>query len=568
MNINLGALTFIATISLLACQYQVHAKDPPVDPLIFTDIPRNECPQVCYTDKYAKSVATIQCIGRSEYCEVTKCGTGFSCTELASSKSVSIILESGGVSDGNTASIVVNRKSVFSYTSEDVPTEPQEGMNVVVLDQKTGAFKRYIQFLFDYSDPNDQFKTFISGETFGSIIIIAVKGSMGREMWLYTRWLIESLGSAQINLANSDDSFVFIGRIGAPQNSALEVLSKQFKGKARLTVQYSLSPLKTKKKKADFNLLSAGEDDGNIAGMLLNGLPLLDPLVIRPDVKFEKGMNVAAVHPKKGKITKFKAFYTGWLSSDNAAFQKFIGELPYGYLVLMVMYEDGANLLNPISKWTIEGLGSKLITNIAEYNSFAMIGRVRAEPGTAIEELKTPGDGYVNLRVPDFKLRKYNEPKKEIDIRMYSGGPDDTNEAEIIINGRSVFLSAVSGSLTKAEDGINIAIVDEATGEFKFFKNFRVDWSTDDRLSLIEFLKSLNRNGELVFAVTKGPAELPPEAIIQMQALGAVKIKDFKSKDSYAMIGIVGARQGHATEVLRPRFSGPAKLESRNYKLK
>lgn len=568
MPVNPQLFTLITIFALINCPLQVFGRDPPVEPLIFTDIPRSECPKVCYTDKFGKSVATIQCTGRSQYCEVTKCGSGFSCTDLVSSRSVSITLESGGSSDGDTATIIVNRQSVFTSTLEGVPTSPQRSANIVVLDQITGEFKRYINFDFRFSSTNNEFKSFLSGKAFGTIIILVMKGDIGRWFSTHSRWLIDSLGSAYSSSLDFGDSFVMIGRIGAPKNSALEVLSKQFKGKAKLTVQYPLSPLKSRKKKADYNLLSAGEEDGETAGMLRNGSPLLDPAVVGTGVNFGRGLNVAEVDPKKGTIIKFKSFDTYLSSSQSTEFRRFIGNLPYGRLVFIIVLGDAERRLDPISKWTIEGLGSTVISKIARSDSFAMIGRIRAEPGSAVEKLQPSGYGLVNLRVPDFKLRKYKEPKKEIDIRLYSGGPDDTDQADILVNGKSVFWSTASGTSSSAEDGINIAIVDEVTGAYKNFKNFRIDLSSSARTTLVEFLKSLNRNGALVLVVMKGSAVLPPEAVIQMQTLGAVKIKEYKSKDSYAMIGIVGAREGHATEVLSPRFSGPAKLVSRNFKLK
>lgn len=517
----------------------------------FSEIPQNSCPNVCFdSDQYGQAIATWMCASRLKTCTVTKCGTnGYSCsTKKKTKNTVSVEMMSAGYFDGDTADIIVNGLSIFDSGLLRTDDGPQDGMNIAILSQGTGSFSSF--FADESRWRSGIIQSYFHGLPFGTVVLIAFTADESTYVEGYTKFLLESFGSKLSWQFQSSDSFVMIGRIGAPPGYATEKLVRAHGGRAVVNKQIlNVRPWKVPKRFIDVQILSSGDGDGEFVGILVNGLSPFHSPKKSFDSDYDVGLNVAVLHPKTGEYVGFRSFEIRW---DNGEFQDYIASFQVGYIVIIGV-AGRESYMSVRSRMVIESLGSTVVNDLGGYDGFAMIGRIRAKPGSAIEKKYPNLQGPGRLRVRRFRLSSVPERSNSVDIRLHSGAADDTDTAELIVNGKW-YLS---------DDQINIAVIDNSNGAVKTEKSYTPRFEESEILAL---LKSLKASDTLLVAVTgdSGDSYFTNEVRKAFEAVGSAKVMSLGYRDNWVMVSRIGTTD--VTEVLTKRFSGAAELSIYDYK--
>lgn len=294
--------------------------------------------------------------------------------------------------------------------------------------------------------------------------------------------------------------------------------------------------------------MSAGEVDGDTVGILVNGLsPFHDtnPLFSK---NYGEGLNVAVLHPETGKYVGFEAFK---MLLEDRQFHEFVTKFPVGFIVVIGVKGTTASM-SLQSRLVIESLGSNMARNVEKIDGFAMVGRIRAAPGSAEEELFSANDGLGKLRIPKFRLSPVKDRSDSVDIHLYSGGADDTNSAHIFVNGIA----------RKSNDQINLAVIDKVNGTVKE----EVAYSTvHNKKEIVTFLGEIENGDTLLVAVkgNSGENSFNDEIRNAFVAVGSSEVLSLGYRDSWVMVSKIGANE--STEKLSTRYSGPAELKLFNY---
>ncbi|HVO75663.1 MAG TPA: C25 family cysteine peptidase, partial [Ignavibacteriaceae bacterium] len=152
---------------------------------------------------------------------------------------------------------------------------------------------------------------------------------------------------------------------------------------------------------------SAGSDDGEYASVLFNGAETL------PNTFFW-GIATAEIDTLTLKPENFKFFvYSDNATADDSLIY-YLNSLPQGKVVLMTLCADAAQSVLGFSKGTevrrtIEGFGSLYADSVAYRDSWCLIGKKGAPPGTVPEAYSKRGFGEVRSSISklvNFKTGK------------------------------------------------------------------------------------------------------------------------------------------------------------------
>jgi len=238
--------------------------------------------------------------------------------------------------------------------------------------------------------------------------------------------------------------------------------------------------------KAELEVRSAGYNDGNLAHFLING----------EFVYFgRRGHNLLVIDPVNGSILDQLNFDT-WASSDNAdSMAAFIAMLPDSVLVLAAIRDEGSAAMTENAHLTLESLGSVLTRQVGSRDSWAMIGRQGATPGSVPEVHIASGGGaavvsqlfvfsegaetysvvfqdsiLTESRYVIFEPRGVKEPRMNIDER--SDLTNQSNGADYIIITHEKFKSAAEhlAAYRQSHNGYRtvVALVEDIYDEFNF----------------------------------------------------------------------------------------------------
>ncbi|HPG41013.1 MAG TPA: C25 family cysteine peptidase [bacterium] len=139
---------------------------------------------------------------------------------------------------------------------------------------------------------------------------------------------------------------------------------------------------------ADIHVLSAGYSDGNYASFLVNGSTVYDG---------GRGISLLVLDSATGAILQSRTFDTWESATDADSLVAFINRQELGATVLAAIKDEGSNQLREPQYAALESLGSAHIRTLGGRDSWALIGRKGASPGSAIEAHSTSGTGAVNV---------------------------------------------------------------------------------------------------------------------------------------------------------------------------
>jgi hypothetical protein len=135
----------------------------------------------------------------------------------------------------------------------------------------------------------------------------------------------------------------------------------------------------------NIRVLSAGYMDGNFTQMFID-----DSLVCLGT----RGYNVLVIDPLTGMIQSSRQFDT-WSAKQNVdSLVTFLNTLPSGQIVCAGIRDEGSQNMNEEAFRAWERLGSSLIRKVGTRDSWAIIGKVGAEPGSVPESLTRTGNGF------------------------------------------------------------------------------------------------------------------------------------------------------------------------------
>lgn len=137
---------------------------------------------------------------------------------------------SKGFNDGNSAEIRINSKYVFG-TIGGAPTRAKRGMNVVVIDDRTGILLSLKTFDTHLSRiENSDFKEVLKRIPKGRILAITVKDEASKALTRNSRILLAQLGSKRIIELDNRKSLCLIVRTGNGNKQLREAFEKRGSG--------------------------------------------------------------------------------------------------------------------------------------------------------------------------------------------------------------------------------------------------------------------------------------------------------------------------------------------------
>jgi hypothetical protein len=176
---------------------------------------------------------------------------------------------------------------------------------------------------------------------------------------------------------------------GAPRNIAIQGFSSDSilivdvgKGRVLTDVRRSTSWW------ARFVVLSAGYHDGNRAEFWQDDQPLWSG---------GRGHNLLVLDGQSGQVLDKKNFDTYASQANADSMATYVERLPSGTVVLVAIRDEGSVAMTPRAHTALESLGSALTRQVGARDSWALIGRKGAAPGSVPEALAPARTGPVRL---------------------------------------------------------------------------------------------------------------------------------------------------------------------------
>ncbi len=138
--------------------------------------------------------------------------------------------------------------------------------------------------------------------------------------------------------------------------------------------------------RVDFKVVSAGVSDGDYVKMYINEQKIMS--------NGPRGHNLAVIDDVSGELIETKNFDTHGSTSESDSMAAFIQRIPNGKIVLAGIRDEGSRNMTEVAYIALESLGSKLARNVNYRDSWALIGRKGANPGSASEKHTAAGNGF------------------------------------------------------------------------------------------------------------------------------------------------------------------------------
>jgi hypothetical protein len=138
-----------------------------------------------------------------------------------------------------------------------------------------------------------------------------------------------------------------------------------------------------------FNLLSAGFDDGNNSQVQINSSFAVNGGM--------RGHNIAVFDTSTGLLDEVKSFDTLDNTENSDSMAAYISQIPDNKLVLVTIRDEGSYGMTEAAHQAIETLGSGKTREVGFRDSYVLLGRKGASPGTVPELLIKQGQGSAVL---------------------------------------------------------------------------------------------------------------------------------------------------------------------------
>jgi len=137
------------------------------------------------------------------------------------------------------------------------------------------------------------------------------------------------------------------------------------------------------------HLYSAGFDDGNWCKIEINGEAAIDG--------GHRGHNIVVLDTLTGQIEDKLWFDTLDKTENSDSMAAYIGRIPEGKIVLVAIRDEGSYRMTEAAYQALESLGSALTRQVQFRDSYVLLGRKGASPGTVPEVLSPQHQGAAEL---------------------------------------------------------------------------------------------------------------------------------------------------------------------------
>jgi len=175
-----------------------------------------------------------------------------------------------------------------------------------------------------------------------------------------------------------------------------------------LSKDYYISDFVLKEKQRFIlKLLSAGFDDGNNSQIQINSVFAINGGI--------RGHNIAVFDTSTGKVDTVGFFDTLENTENSDSMATFISNIHEGKLVLVAIRDEGSYSMTEAAYQAMESLGSAQAREVGFRDSYVLMGRKGASPGTVPELLIKQGQGQAVLVDtlytfhPDYRHLEYND---------------------------------------------------------------------------------------------------------------------------------------------------------------
>ncbi|MBN2453704.1 MAG: hypothetical protein JXB40_05555 [Candidatus Omnitrophica bacterium] len=233
---------------------------------------------------------------------------------------------------------------------------------------------------------------------------------------------------------------------------------------------------------------SAGYDDGWDAGILVDD---------RGESAFNtnwwwskyneqwsgRGYDVVVIDGETGEVKNkglFDVYNKGYAEASRMA--AFINSVATGDYVIMAIGDEGSVHMNNDAYLAIESIGSTMIRSVGDRDSWAIIGRKGAAPGTVIEGHSPKGSGPVLL--PGYRAENYYYDKdgNYLTFSQFYNAPDS---------------NWFSIRPTQVTDELEIITTDSANLAVGYIKNFNSQYADSGFIRLFDTMDAVYDEGQM-----------------------------------------------------------------------
>ncbi|CAB9516191.1 migration-inducing and hyaluronan-binding protein [Seminavis robusta] len=306
-------------------------------------------------------------------------------------------------------------------------------------------------------------------------------------------------------------------------------------------------PVRSARKKwLTVNIRSAGYSCGCTAWLSANG----SNDNILPNTR---GINVAVVGTTllgdDLVFSQVDAFDTHASESESGRFVSWVDGLPEGTCVVVVIKDEASGHLTDEARKSLELLGSKLVHSLFWRQSFLMVGRKGATPGSVLERHSELY--YIDVKHTWHMLELSPEApfSTRTDVKTgFISVLSDCSVASILVGGNYV---------RPCSRGINVCEVDFDVREDSLWKMRVKALQSFDTLSdaaaadsFAEYVDNLPVGQDVILVLQDEAADsLTERAKLAAEHLGSSCVRSLGSHDSWILVGYKGAHRGSVPEL-------------------
>ncbi|MEH2258483.1 interleukin-like EMT inducer domain-containing protein [Nostoc sp.] len=268
---------------------------------------------------------------------------------------------------------------------------------------------------------------------------------------------------------------------------------------------------------------------------------------------YREGLNVAIVNEYTGEIIKFQNFNTAESREQGIEFAKLVEGLTVGRIVAIAIKGKAIASMSNRAKRACQTLGSSLICNVKEGDSWAIIGHKGAAPGSVKEHWSEGSSGVtieqtINIsakqssRIKAFKIEVFSEGKREGGNNPTSGGMSITKNGEAVVSG------------TGNRRGLNVAVFNENDGsvlDIQHFDTWENKQAANDFANFINALPDgrlvvvavCDEGSKYITGINSSAGAKNQAAIDACKSLGSQLIEALAWRNSWALIGYKGNQE-------------------------
>lgn len=436
---------------------------------------------------------------------------------------VAVIAHSAGFSVGNSASLTVGGVPIALSNTR--------GLNVAVVSTEGDVSQVQAFDTYANTSQSEAFMSWVNSLDDGTCVVVAVKDEASNSLTSEAKQSLISLGSRYANDIGYRDSFVLVGFKGAISGTVAE----QVCSVAPCEAHYHLMPenyggtVASSGDSTGFSiaLASAGYNVGN------NAMISIDGAIIG---SCSRGINIVEIDEATGIALEHHTFdtYASSVAADD--FAKHVEGLIAGQLVAVVCKDECSNNMTDRARRAATSLGSRFVWDLNYRDSWALLGRKGAAPGSVPEQRSATAAIGLELW---FTTDGPRTTRPFRDIVVNSAGFSCGNAASIIVDGIDVSLLADPGGSAR---GLYVVVFDEQTGGVDYaeiFDTYASGARADDFATLINGLP----NGRVVAIGVKDDCtnSLTQNAKDALISLGGNDGTTLSYRQSWAFIGRKGA---------------------------